>query len=108
MKNFSVLILTFLSINTYANSSFKESSVSKIVLHDAGSILISLKNGVVTNEDCSNKSYIILDSANRHYKEMYAALLASYHSGSKVSGWVNTCDTKFNFPVLTRLDLLEK
>ena len=45
MKILSVLIFTFLSINTYANSSFKESSISKIVLHDAGSILISLKNG---------------------------------------------------------------
>lgn len=76
-------------------------------MRDHGSILVALKDGVVTNENCSNKDYMILHPSNKHYKEMYSALLAAYHSGSKVAGWVNTCDSAFNFPILTRLDLIE-
>lgn len=97
-----------MSCNSVANSSFQQSKVSKIILHDYGSILISLQNGVITNESCSNKSAIILSPSNQHYKEMYAALLAAYHSGSEVAGWVNSCDTRFDLPILTRLDLIPK
>ncbi|MEY8215339.1 MAG: hypothetical protein RPR97_12775 [Colwellia sp.] len=107
MKKLLSLILIFLPIVGQANNSFKESAISTIILHDAGSILVKLKDGITTNESCNNTS-LVLQSTNRHYKEMYAALLAAYHSGSKVGGWVDTCDTKFNQPVLTRLDLSEK
>ena len=108
MKNLSFILAILLSFNSVANSSFQQSKVSKIILHDYGSILISLQNGVITNESCSNKSAIILSPANQHYKEMYAALLAAYHAGSEVAGWVNSCDTKFDLPILTRLDLIPK
>ncbi|WP_158224758.1 hypothetical protein [Agaribacterium haliotis] len=49
-----------------------------------------------------------LKKDNQHFQEMYAALLAAYHSGSSVGGWVNNCDDKHNNPILTRLDLLPK
>ena len=110
MKKTLLIVLMFVSLVGHANNSFVGSAVSSIILHDAGSVLIKLKDGLKTNETCTNttNNSLVLLTTNRHYKEMYAALLAAYHSGTKVAGWVDTCDSKFNQPVLTRLDLIEK
>lgn len=107
MKKVYLLVFILIAFGTQANASFETRVVSKIILHDAGSILIELKGGIITSENCTN-ALLILKPSSQHYKEMYAAILSAYHSGSKISGWVNTCDTRFNYPVLTRLDLLEK
>lgn len=102
------LILFLLSFNALANASFEARAVSQIILHDWGRVLISLKGGLATVESCDSKSFIVLKKDNQFFDEMYSALLAAYHSGSMVAGWVNGCDDRHKSPILTRLDLLPK
>lgn len=107
-KHFIATLLIVLSFNLNANNSFEEGKVTKIILHDWGRVLIYLDKDIITKEDCERKSALILNKNNQHFQEMYSSLLAAYHAGSKVSGWVNTCNPKHSSPVLTRLDLLPK
>ena len=92
----------------YANNSFNSKKVVSIILHDWGRVLVYLEGGITTEESCDNKSAIALKKDNQFFSEMYSALLAAYHSGSSVGGWVNGCDDKHKTPVLTRLDLIPK
>ena len=103
-----LFFIAFISNQTLANAPFTKDKVNKIIFHDFGVILIYLENGVKTNEQCTNKSAIVLQKEKHFYQEMYSALLSAYHSGTEVTGWVNGCDSTFNLPILSRLDLLPK
>jgi hypothetical protein len=109
MKKLIIFVLgILLAVSVQANNSFQPGRVTKIILHDWGRVLIYLSGGIQTNEPCERKGAIVLDRANQHFAEMYAALLAAYHSGSEVGGWVNGCDSRHQAPILTRLDLMPK
>lgn len=104
----TTLVLTMLTCDAAANSIFEPGKVSKIILHDWGKVLVYIEGGLRTDEPCNSKGSIVLDRDNQHFNEMYSALLAAYHSGTWVGGWVNGCDTRHNTPILTRLDLMPK
>lgn len=101
-------ILLIFTHSTYANNSFNSKKVVSIILHDWGRVLVYLEGGITTGEECDSKSAIALRKDNQFFNEMYSALLAAYHSGSSVGGWVNGCDDRLKVPVLTRLDLIAK
>lgn len=91
---------------SFANASFQNAKVEKIILHDFGGIYLYLEGGTQTNEPCENKAAIYIAPSNQHYDKMYAAILAAYHSSTTVSGWVNGCHR--GYPKLSRLDLMPK
>ena len=108
MKVVFIIFFLIISNYSYANNSFYQSKVNKVILHDFGVVLIELEGVVQTEEACSNKSALVLQRTNQHFSEMFASLLAAYHADTKISGWVNGCDEKHNKPILTRLDLMPK
>jgi len=103
-----LLFVIIFSSPAHANSSFSPAKVQQIVLHDWGAVLVVLEGGINTNESCDNKTLMVLKKSNQHFSEMYASLLAAYHAGTSVRGWVNGCHDRHNAPVLTRLDLMPK
>lgn len=108
MKSLVIFLLLVISNISLANSIFSPSKVTKIILHDGGMVYVYLDGTVVTEEECSNKGAITLAPSNQHYSSMYSAILAAYHSGTSIGGWVDLCDERINSPILTRLDLLPK
>ena len=103
-----LILISLFSISTHANNSFSSGKVMSIILHDSGKVLIYLNGGIQTDEACTSMTHIVLKKSHQHFSEIYSALLAAYHSGTSVAGWVNGCDDSHNMPLLTRLDLIPK
>ena len=97
-----------LSLNVLANAPFEARPVNQIIIHDWGRILIYLNGGLTTKEPCERSNVIVLKKDNQFFDQMYSAVLAAYHGGGLIGGWVNGCDDRIKAPILTRLDLLPK
>lgn len=98
-------MIATISAASAGNAWFQPATVTRIVLHDFGKVHIYLQGGIKTTEPCSSKTMMVLDPDYMHFREMYSALLAALHAKTQVSGWVNGCDSQFNAPILTRLDV---
>lgn len=103
---FSIILLFLFSFNTSANSPFSETTISGIIVHDWGTdILINLSDTVSNSEGCDYNQSLALSKNHPSFDEMYSALLAAFHAGTTIHGWVNQCHSRFKRPYLTRLDL---
>ncbi|SPY46094.1 hypothetical protein [Photobacterium damselae] len=105
MKKFFIFIALY-SFSVSANSDFGTKNVTKIVIHDSGNVLVYFSEDTIHKESCDNNGIYVLPKENLLFKEMYSGLLASMHSGAKVSGWVNGCYNIWGstMPKITRLD----
>ncbi|MDR0237814.1 hypothetical protein [Acinetobacter sp.] len=107
----AVLVLsTFLLISSNVNALnfFTTSKISQLIVHDSGDIIIQLNGNVANSENCTLSDRLVLQRSHISFKEMYAALLSSFHSQTSVSGFVNGCSNEWQskgMPYLIRLDL---
>ena len=105
LKNSYILVFLVFGLNVNANSQFSRTTISGITIHDYGSeILIELSSAVTNSEGCQVNNQLVLKKDHPFFKEMYSGLLSSFHAGTAIEGWVNTCHS-WKMPVLTRLDL---
>jgi hypothetical protein len=98
----------FYANSAYALSSISTSKISKLIVHDSGDIIVQFSENVAANENCSISNRIVLKRSHGIFKELYAALLSSFHSQNYVTGAVNGCSTEWQskgMPYLIRLDL---
>jgi hypothetical protein len=99
-----ISIMTF-TICAQANSPINSNTIKSFVIHDwYGDIIIYTDAPITNQEGCPVNNAVLVNATSPLYKEMYSALLATYYSSGKFSGWVNGC-SKFGMPTLTRLDL---
>lgn len=107
----AILILSsfiFISSNVNALTFFTTSKISQLIVHDSGDIIIQLNGSVANSENCTTPDRLVLQRSHISFKEMYAALLSSFHSQTSVSGFVNGCSSEWQskgMPYLIRLDL---
>ena len=106
MKSLLLFLSILLVVPAHATASFARSQVSKIVMHDWGHVFIYPNGDVQTNENCTNKNFIVLKRSNQRFSEMFASVLAAYHSGREISGWMNDCSPNEDAPIIIRLDIL--
>ncbi|BDU39762.1 hypothetical protein [Vibrio nigripulchritudo] len=101
-----LLLLSLFSFGVLANSNFGNKNVTKIIIHDSGNVYVYFSGDTIHTEQCDEKITYVLPKENILFKEMYSGLLASMHSGAKVSGWVNGCYNVWGKtkPKITRLD----
>lgn len=106
LKTYLIIALAIIfSSSASANSAFSQTTITSVIVHDHGNvILIKLADNVTNNEGCSINNQMVVKKSHPFFKEMYTALLSAFHAGSKIHGWVNTC-YDWDMPTLTRLDL---
>lgn len=115
MRNFKfncVLLSVVLAfpVASFAASSLNRNLIKSIVVHDFGdAVLVQTATPTQSQEVCRDKDWLVLKKSHVLFKEMYAALLATYHANGAFSGWVNGCDTGHGLsaPVLLRVDLIK-
>lgn len=99
------LLMAMFFTNAPANSSFSITSVTGVVVHSNGNvILVTLADHVTNAEGCNINNQMVIEKTHPFFKEMYSALLSAFHSETKIRGWVNGCYL-WGMPILTRLDL---
>ncbi|WP_445114748.1 hypothetical protein [Acinetobacter sp. WZC-1] len=102
----SSFILILSNVNTL--TFFIASKISQLIVHDSGDIIIQLNGSVANSENFTMLDRLVLQRSHISFKEMYAALLSSFHSQTSVSGFVNGCSGEWQskgMPCLIRLDL---
>ncbi|MEZ8880916.1 MULTISPECIES: hypothetical protein [Vibrio] len=109
-RSIVLFFICLISLSASANSNFGTKNITKIIAHDSGNIFVYFSGETTHSENCDSKSTYVLPKENIFFKEMYSGLLASMHSGAKVSGWVNGCynvwgNTKTK---ITRLDFIPR
>jgi hypothetical protein len=99
------VIVSMFTTQATANSPFTESLLTGITLHDAGNVIIvTFSSDIANAETCSINNQMVVEKTHPFFKEIYSALLASFTTNTKVSGWVNGC-YEWGMPKMTRLDL---
>lgn len=102
------LVLVLFSFGAPASSLFGPVNEFNLILHEDGNhVAVVLATPLTNVEGCSNGAgMLILQRSHVSFKEIYAALLSTFHAKSSISGWVHECDPLFQRPILTRLDLV--
>lgn len=68
--------------------------IASLSVHDSGHVIVEYTEPGAAVDACANpqfKSNVLLHKDNPRFKEMYALLLAAFHTKSPVNGWVNGC-----------------
>ena len=106
MRAVVLVVLALFPGMVWANSSFTSTPIANLTLHDWGNqVLIDLPAPLSVTEGCANNSMLVVEKTHPFFREIYAAVLAARVSGKNIHGWVNGCNSTFNAPILTRLDL---
>lgn len=106
MKYIFAICLFFCSLNAFANSAFSEAKVSSVVVHDFGTvILVNLDRSATNGEGCTSNTVLVVKKTHPLFNEMYSAVLSAFHSGARVRGWVNGCESAFSAPIMTRFEM---
>lgn len=113
MNNLKVARLLVLALAWFAplwvtaNSSFAKTTVSSVVVHDFGTAVLIQLASTPNTEGCVQTGYYVLEKSLPSFKEIYAAILLAYSTGTSVQGWVNGCNASLGYPTLTRIDLVK-
>jgi len=106
MRAAALSVLVLFPGMAWANNPFTSTPIVNLTLHDWGNqVLIELPAPLSVNEGCANNSTLVVEKTHPFFREIYAAVLAARVSGKNIRGWVNGCNSTFNAPILTRLDL---
>ena len=102
------VLTVFVSGMAFAKSPFVKTSMESIVLHDVEDVvIIKLSSEITNNEKCTKNDELVLKKDTHNmFQETYSALLASFHSGTKIAGVVSGCH-QWGQPILVRLDIVK-
>lgn len=105
-----VLLLSIIfvfSSSVFANGPIAAVTIKGLTIHDFGNeVFINLNSPVTNAEGCQRSDVLVILKTHPLFKEMYAAVLATYQANGKIAGWVNGCNQTAGAPILTRLDLV--
>lgn len=105
-----VLLLSIIfvfSSSVFANGPIAAVTIKGLTIHDFGNeVFINLNSPVTNAEGCQRSDVLVILKTHPLFKEMYAAVLATYQTNGKIAGWVNGCNQTAGAPILTRLDLV--
>lgn len=94
----------------HALSSFSETKIARLIMHDSGDVLVIFRTKVVNGEGCTNTGQVVLKRNSPFFKERYAALLSAFHGQTVITGYVNGCSEEWQSkgtPYLIRFDMLK-